>query len=170
MPRSFRPKSHRLWKEKNMKKRIAVVLGALCLFALAAFAADANVGTWNLNEAKSKIPAGTPKNTKVVYTVSGDQFECTIDGVDAQGKPLHSTWTGKFDGKDYPVAGDPSSDSRSIQKIDSRHYKLHGKKDGKTNLTGEAVISEDGKTRTVTIESTDAAGKKQSRSYVYDKG
>jgi hypothetical protein len=29
-------------------------------------------------------------------------------------------WTGKFDGKDDPVTGDPNSDTRSLTKIDDR--------------------------------------------------
>jgi hypothetical protein len=27
----------------------------------------------------------------------------TVDGVDANGKPAHNEWTGKFDGKDYSI-------------------------------------------------------------------
>jgi hypothetical protein len=38
-------------------------VGAAVCFA----AADPNIGTWKLNEAKSKIAAGAPKLTTVVY-------------------------------------------------------------------------------------------------------
>ena len=44
-----------------------------------------------------------------MYEAAGDQIKSTVDGVDAQGKPTHNEWVGKFDGKDYPVTGDPSS-------------------------------------------------------------
>ena len=43
-------------------------------------------------------------------------------GVDANDKPTHNEWTGKFDGKDYPVIGDPNSDVRSYTKIGDRAF------------------------------------------------
>jgi hypothetical protein len=141
-----------------------------CAMAAASFAAtDTNVGTWKLNEAKSKIPAGMAKNTSVVYTAAGDSYKCVVDGVDGAGKPAHNEWTGKFDGKDYAVNGDAASDMRAIQKIDAHHYKITSKKDGKTTLTGTIDFSADGKTRTLTTHGTDASGKKITAVSVYDK-
>src|SRR5690349_10591527 len=81
-------------KEEPMKTSRTILLVACSLFAVAAFAADANVGTWKLNEAKSKIPAGAAKNTMVVYTAAGDSYKCVVDGVDSAGKPAHNEWTG----------------------------------------------------------------------------
>jgi hypothetical protein len=153
-----------------MKTR-TLLLAAFCLTAvIASFAAtDANVGTWKLNEAKSKMPAGVAKNTTVVYTAAGDSYKCVVDGVDAAGRPAHNEWTGKFDGKDYAVNGDPASDMRSIQKVDARHYKIWSKKDGKTTLSGTIDYSADGKTRTLTTHGNDASGKKMTAISVYDK-
>lgn len=143
---------------------------AFCLCAIAtSYAADANVGTWKLNEGKSKIPAGASKNTSVVYTAADDSYKAVVDGMDAAGKPTHNEWTGKFDGKDYPVTGDTNTDTRAIQKVDDHHYKLTGKKAGETAVTGTIEISPDGKTRTVTTHSTDASGKELSTTAVYDK-
>ena len=96
----------------NMKKTL--VTTAMWVTAVAVgFAADPNVGSWKLNEAKSKTAAGAPKNLTVVYTAEGDSYKCVVDGVDGAGKPAHNEWTGKFDGKDYPLTGDPSADTRS---------------------------------------------------------
>ena len=133
------------------------------------FAQDPSMGTWKLNEAKSKLVAGTTKNNTVVYEMAGDNIKVTIDGVDGQGKAFHSEWTGKFDGKDYPVTGDPSSDARSAKKIDDHHLDLTVKKDGKLIATGKVVIAADGKSRTLTTSGTDAAGKKTRSVAVYDK-
>jgi hypothetical protein len=153
-----------------MKTRITLLALAFCLCAVAtSFAADPNVGTWKLNEAKSKIPAGISKNTTVTYTAADDSYKAVIDGVDGSGKPVHSEWTGKFDGKYYPVTGDPSVDSRSIQKVDDHHYKVANKKDGKVTTTGTIEISADGKTRTLVTHGTDASGKKTSATFVYEK-
>ena len=153
-----------------MKTR-TVVLTLLTLFVglTICFASNPNLGTWKLNEAKSKIAPGTPKNLTVVYEAAGDSIKGTIDGVDGEGKPTHNEWTGKFDGNDYPVTGDPSSDTRAIKQIDDHHYNLTVKKGGKVTMTGKAVVSPDGKTRTLTISGTDGAGKKVTSTAVYDK-
>lgn len=147
------------------------VLTLVTLFAglTTCFAANPTLGTWKLNEAKSKLAPGSPKNQTVVYEAAGDKIKGTIDGVDAQGKPLHNEWTGKFDGKDYPVTGDPTSDTRAIKQIDDRHYELTIKKDGEVRITGRAVLSADGKTRTVTVSGTNAEGKKITSTSVYEK-
>jgi hypothetical protein len=132
-------------------------------------AQNPSLGTWKLNEAKSKIPAGSPKNSTVTYEATGDSIKGTIDGVDGQGKPTHTEWKGKFDGKDYPVSGDPTSDTRAIKQIDDHHYQLTVKKAGKVTLTGKAVIAADGKSRTVTVSGMDSMGMKTEAVSVYDK-
>jgi hypothetical protein len=153
-----------------MKTRtLALTLLMLFVGLTMCFASNPSLGTWKLNEAKSKIVAGTAKNLTVTYAAAGDNIKGTIDGVDGQGKPTHNEWTGKFDGKDYPVTGDPNSDTRAIKQINDQNYDLTVKKAGKVTVTGKAVVSADGKTRTVTISATDAAGKKVTSTAVYDK-
>ena len=46
-----------------------------------AFQNNPQMGTWKLNEAKSKF-AGKARNHTVVYEASGDQTKVTVDGVD----------------------------------------------------------------------------------------
>jgi hypothetical protein len=147
------------------------VLTVLTLFAGLTMCAAQNphMGSWKLNEAKSKITPGTQKNLTVTYEAAGDNIKATLDGVDAQGKPTHNEWTGKFDGKDYPVTGDPTSDARSYKKIDDRTLEVTAKKDGKVILTARIAISADGKTRNLTTHSTDSSGKKIVNSAVYAK-
>jgi len=153
-----------------MKARTIILTLALCFIAGAVgFASDVNMGTWKLNEAKSKIAPGASKNSTVVYEAAGDNVKATLDGTDGKGKPTHSEWTGKFDGKDYPVTGDTNSDMRSLKKIDDRTLELTVKKDGKVTLTGRIVVSADGKSRTVSTSGTDAKGKKVKNTAVYDK-
>jgi len=154
-----------------MKLRTSVLTFALCFVAAAVcFAAsDAQMGAWKLNEAKSKIAAGMPKNSTVVYEAAGDSVKVTIDGISGDGKPVHSEWTGKIDGKDYPVTGDSTSDTRSYTQVDDHTLQFAGKKDGKVTLSGRVVVSADGRTRTVTVSGTDAAGKKLKSTAVYDK-
>jgi len=138
-------------------------------FAGAALAQSPQMGTWKLNEAKSKIPAGYMKNTTVVYTMDGDNIKVTTEGTDATGKPLHTEWTGKFDGKDYPLTGDPTADSRAYTIVDDRTLTMANKMGGKVVVSGRITVSADGKTRTLKSTATDSAGKTMSNLAAYDK-
>jgi hypothetical protein len=150
-------------------KTILMTLGVLLVGAAVCFAADVQVGTWKLNEAKSKFAPGAAKNNTVVYAAAGDNIKVTVDGVDGDGKPTHNEWTGKFDGKDYAVTGDPGSDMRSYTKVDDRTLALTVKKGGKVTVTGRIVVAADGKSRTITTSGTDSKGAKVSSSAFFDK-
>ena len=153
-----------------MKTKTFGLTLAFCFLASAVcFAADPQMGSWKLNDAKSKMAPGTPKNSMVVYKSMMGKVKVSIDGTDEKGKPTHNEWSGKFDGKDYPVTGDPSSDSRSYKKVDDRTMDFTAKKDGKTTFSGRIAVSADGKTRTVTTSGTTAKGKKFKGTGVYDK-
>jgi hypothetical protein len=153
-----------------MKAKTGVLTLALCFVAGAVcFASDAQMGNWKLNEAKSKVAAGMPKNSTVVFEAAGESVKVTIDGTDTEGKPAHNEWTGMLDGKDHPVTGDPNSDARSYKQIDDHTLTFTIKKAGKVTITGRVVVSADGKTRTVTTSGTDPQGKKFKSTSVYDK-
>jgi hypothetical protein len=137
--------------------------------AMCSAAEEVNMGTWKLNEAKSKFSSGAPKNTTVVYATADDSVKVTVDGVDADGKPAHNEWTGKFDGKDYPVIGDPTSDTRAYKRVNDHTLEVTNKKGDKVTTTARIVVSADGKSRTVTSHGTDAKGKKITSTAVYDK-
>src|SRR4051794_31842989 len=104
-------------KLKTKTIGLALVLsfaaGAMCF-------ANPTLGKWKLNESKSTFGDGAGKSTMVVWEKAGDQDKCTVDGIDADGKKTHSVWTGKLDGKDYPITGDAQSDTRS--------FKMNGEK------------------------------------------
>ena len=153
-----------------MKVKTLALTLALCFAGAAvSLAQSPQMGTWKLNEAKSKVPAGYMKNTTVIYAMDGDNTKVTTDGTGNDGKPLHTEWTGKFDGKDYPLTGDPSADSRSYTKINDHTLTLSNKMGGKVATSGRITVSADGKTRTLKTTSTDSAGKKISSMAVYDK-
>jgi hypothetical protein len=150
----------------------SILLSLVALFAatVVCFAADdVNMGTWKLNEGKSKLVAGASKNVTVAYEAAGDSVKVTIDGVDGAGKPIHNEWTGKFDGKDYAVTGDSTSDMRSYKRMNAHTLMFTVKKGGKTTLTGRIVVSPDGKSRTVSAGGMDSMGMKMNSTSVYDK-
>lgn len=150
-------------------KTPGLILAVSLLASAACFAANPEMGTWKLNEAKSKFKPGTTKNTMVVYEAAGDQVKVTVNGVNAKGKPTHNQWTGKFDGKNYPVTGDPNSDARSYKKINDRTMELTIWNRGRVVGTGRIVISADGKSRTVTTSGTDAKGNQFKSTAVYER-
>src|SRR5262245_5549959 len=94
-------------------KSIALVLMLGLIALTVSYAMDSLMGTWKLNEKKSKLTPNTGKNTTVIYSSEGDNIKITVDGVNSDGTARHNEWVGKFDGKEYPVKGDPSSDTRS---------------------------------------------------------
>ena len=153
--------------------KIKITLVALLISAAAAslcFAGDdVFMGTWKLNEAKSKIPAGAAHNNTVIYAQSGDEVKITGDGVDAGGKATHQEWTGKFDGKDYAAKGSPIHDMRAYTKVDGNTLTYMMKKEGKSIGNGKVVIAADGKSRTVTESNTGKDGKEVTTTAVYDK-
>jgi len=154
-----------------MKARMLLLTAVLCFAGTAlSFAQSPQMGTWKLDEAKSKIPAGFAKNSTVIYAADGDNVKVTTDGTGSDGKPMHTDWTGKFDGKEYPLTGDPTADSRSYKTKDDGHtLELTNKKSGKTTTSGKIVVSKDGKTRTLHVTGTDSSGKKVSSVSMYDK-
>ena len=78
--------------------------------ALSADKADPALGTWKLYLAKSKFdPGPAPMPQMRTYAQSEAGTTLTISGVGADGSPISTKATVKYDGKDYPVAGNPSS-------------------------------------------------------------
>jgi VCBS repeat-containing protein len=152
------------------KSRIAVGAVAVSFIAATAcFAANAHIGTWKINEAKSKLPAAMGKNNTVVYTEEGDKIKVTVDGTDKDGKPTHSVWVGKFDGKAYPIKGNLAYNSVGYRVINDHTNAIQALKDGKILWSGTITVAKDGKSRTVTIRGTGANGKKFSGKAFYDK-
>ena len=152
-----------------MKARNLILTAALCLIGTAVcFADNPNMGTWKLDEAKTKMTPGFPKNTTVVYEAVGDRIKVTTDGTDKDGNPTHTEWVGKWDGKAYPLTGDPTADSRSYT-ASGNALTFSNLKDGKVVVSGHIVVSADGKTRTLHATRTDSTGKKITATSVYDK-
>jgi hypothetical protein len=127
------------------------------------------MGTWKLNEAKSKLVPGMGKSTMVVYTEQKDKIKVTVEGVDKDGKPTHGVWVGKFDGKAYPTKGNLGWSSAAYKMVNDRANDITTMKDGKMAWSGRIEVSKDGKSRTVTMSGTGADGKKFKGKAVYDK-
>ena len=131
---------------------------------------DSFLGTWVLNVAKSKYtPGPPPKNQTAIYEVAGQGVKVTAKGTDAAGKPTTTLYTANYDGKDFPVTGNPDWDATSLKRIDSNTVQFTRKRAGRVVQTGTNVVSKDGKTRTITTTGVDAQGQKINNVGVYDR-
>ena len=153
-----------------MNSRIAVVTVALSVMATAAcFGANPHVGTWKVNESKSKEGMDMGKTNTVTYAEKKDQLQVTVDGMSKEGKPTHGVWTGKVDGKAYKAKGNLAWDMMAYKAAGDRAYDITAMKGGKVTWTGRSTVSADGKSRTLNISGTGADGKKFKAKIVYDK-
>ena len=111
---------------------LATAAAALIGLTLQAPAADPVIGTWKLNPAKSQFSPGPPlKSLTVKFETAGHAMKVTSDGVDPDGKAMHSEYTASYDGKGYPITGSSTSDTVTLKKIDGRTSQRTAKKGGK---------------------------------------
>ena len=127
-------------------------------------------GTWKLNPTKSTISAPSPRSETIHAEADDNGIELNGEAVDpATGKPTKSGYKAKFDGRDYPVAGDPRTDSIALQRIDANTLKATTKKGGKVISEYTAIVSKDVRTITVNYTETDAQGNSYKGSDVYER-
>src|SRR5882757_7746890 len=121
-------------------KMLAVVLA----MSLSLFAADSPFsGTWKLNLAKSKVTPPVPKSDVAVVDADENGLKLNEEIITDKGESLKISWEAKFDGKDYPVTGDPSSDSVSYKRVNANTLKGKAKKAGKVVSDATIVVSKD---------------------------
>lgn len=152
--------------------KVKAIVFALAVFfgsAVVCSAQKIHIGTWKLNDAKSKIAKGSAKNHTVVYEMAGDMIKVTVDGTAADGSALHNEWTGKFNGRDYAETGSATADKRSYRMINRRTLSFREKMGRKIITTGTITVARNGKSRTVVSNTTDASGKHFHNVAFYDK-
>src|SRR6187399_642683 len=152
-------------------KRISVISLALLLASFVVLkAADQFTGTWVLNVGKSSYSPGKPpmSQTTKLETLK-DGIREVVDRVNADGTTTHWDFTAKFDGKDYPIMGDPDRDMASVKKVDEYTLEVVNKKAGKVTTSMILLVSKDGKSRTNTVSGKNAAGVAINNSLFFDK-
>ena len=150
----------------NRRTKISLPTMAMLCFAVAfatalpqAVLAQSNpwLGMWKLNLAKSTYaPGQTPRSTTFNFQGAGANLTNTVDTVNAAGNSIRLVRTHNYDGQPHPLPGDPDQDARSYTRVDANTVISASTKAGKLVQVATLVLSQDGRTLTVTTRGTDA--------------
>jgi hypothetical protein len=147
-----------------------IVLTVPLLLASCTTPADPALGTWELNVAKSRYSPGLPPKSQTrTFEAAGTGLRTVIDGINSVGTPTHVEYTASYDGKDYPITGTPAGDTISLKRIDGRTVASVQKKAGRVTVETTRVVSEDGRTLTLTVTGTDLNGDALHNVLVFDR-
>jgi hypothetical protein len=160
-----------------MANRTRIIVGVVAILVLVAFASPGRAqapkglaGTWKLNVAKSKFSPGPgPKSMTITYTPAGEVLKIMVDVVPAEGAAQHWEMSGAYDGKDYPVKGNPDVDTIAMKRIDDLRGESTFKKGGKVTAVNMRTLSADGKTLTITSKGTTSAGQPRHDVQVFER-
>ncbi len=158
------------WKTARAVAVVGVLTAALGSASVAQTPAP-GLGTWKLNVAKSKYsPGPAPKSGAVTFSAAGQGVKAMIDGVGPDGSKTHWEYTANFDGKAYPVSGNPDGDMVIAKRVNANTIDTAYTLKGKPTNVNTRVVSADGKTLTVTSSGTNAQGQKINNVQVFEKG
>jgi hypothetical protein len=107
-------------------------------------------GTWKLDPSRSTAVPDRYKRVMTRIEPSGDGLKVTYEMIGIRGGVSHLEWTGKFDGKDYPVEGIDSVLTNAYTLLGDRSYRIVVKVEGVLAETAVVEVSPDGKTLTST--------------------
>jgi hypothetical protein len=128
-------------------------------------------GTWELNMEKSEF-GSTPPNFKRAACViepweDGLKISCDIVGV--RGGVAHTEWSGKPDGRDYPVQGVDRVLTNAYTPIGDRGFSIVSKVEGRIEARATTTISPDGMTMTTVTTRRNETGRESRIKTVYEK-
>jgi hypothetical protein len=159
-------------------RRAVIVVLAIAVLFTSAVAAQTRVvvppgwiGTWKLNLAKSSYVPGPAPYKRARYTIepTGDAMKVTYDMVHPRGGVSHFEWTGRIDGKDYPVQGFDQIVTYAYSGLNDGSYQVISRIDGRLAAISRITLSPDGRTMTTTTGGTSPSGQKVATVTVYEK-
>ena len=131
--------------------KLTLIVASLALaFPQGASAADPNAklwnGTWHLNAAKSKFASSAKEQSETrTYNISHGKVAMKSSSKDPSGKALNFSYSAGYDGKWYPMVGNPNADRISLKVISDREVKASSQLHGKPSVESIAKVSADGK-------------------------
>ena len=155
----------------SLARGLLVVSLVLVSSAVVQAQTNSTLGTWTLNLAKSKFnPGPRPMSETRVYEMFGaGGVKATFTRIDAKGDTTTITYSANYDGTDYKFVGSPDADTITLKLLDPNTTEATLKRVGKVMQTTKAVVSADGKTRTLTTSGVNAKGQKVNNVLVFDR-
>ena len=107
-------------------------------------------GTWHLNAATSKFQSAAKEQSETrTYDISGGKVTMKSSSKDTAGKELNFSYSAAWNGKSYPMVGNPNADSISVNAVSTREIKARSRLHGKLSVQSTATVSADGKHLTI---------------------
>jgi hypothetical protein len=107
-------------------------------------------GTWHLNVAKSKFASSAKQQSETrTYDISGNKVTMKSSSKDMSGKALNFSYSAGYDGKWYPMVGNPNANRISLTAVSDREFKSKSQLNGKPSVESAATVSADGKHLTI---------------------
>jgi hypothetical protein len=145
-----------------------LLVGVLAASSL--WAADASIGTWKLNVAKSTFRPGPPPVAETrIYKAQPKGVQTTVTTVWADRISTTVEYPANYDGKDYPVSGSRDVDAVALSRMDDHTSAATLKHAGKEIGVARRVVSPDGKTMTISYKGINTRGDQVDNVAVYDK-
>ena len=149
--------------------RSTLLLITLLCGASAIWAADPVLGTWTLNLAKSKyVPGPAPRSQTRVYYQDAEGIKVTVVTVDPDGSSSTVLYPANYDAREHPVAGSRDTDGIIMKRVNDRTAESVLKHAGMTMGITRRIVSDDGKTMTITYQG-ESQGEKVNNIGVYEK-
>jgi hypothetical protein len=131
------------------------------------------VGTWKLNQAKSKFAKGHEiKDATIVIAVEGDTASVSVNRTTSDGQTFSAKYT-------VPTAGGPinyteiapprPAGNDGLKKIDDHTYEFTSTMNGKEILKQHIAVSADDKTMVIRESGVDEKGRAFKAVYVHDR-
>jgi hypothetical protein len=129
------------------------------------------IGAWQVNLSRSTLAPGSPpyKRSTCRIEPQDDGVRVIYDMVGIRGGVIHLEWTGKLDGKDYPVQGMDEVITNAYTRVDDHIYDIVVKVDGNRASTARTVIAKDRKSMTTTTTSRNPQGQTVTTTVVYER-
>ena len=151
--------------------RITRLLTFSVVAATALWAVDPTLGTWQLNVQKSRfLPGPGFRSETRTYEEQRDGVKVTIRTVNGKGRQVTSVYLTTPDGQQHTVSGSGGpADSVGLKQINEYTAESTLMHAGKEIAKTTRVVSEDGKTMTITYKGLDPEGNQVNYTLIFDR-
>ena len=128
-------------------------------------------GTWLWDPSQSSSGTSAQRYKRITLKIEPwkDGLRVIYDMVGTRGGVNHIEWSGRLDGKDYPVQGVDYVLTNAYSLRSTNAYSITVKVDGRPGATAEVTVSADGETLTSITSERDPQGKDVQSTSVYTR-